>query len=178
MNNTSRTIEKTNNDKEKVICNCLIFTTDESYETKLCSTGHNFYAFNNPNLKTWDTSEYNLPRNYFILPVNEIPQWVRWDVIIVQSKAFQFTTAKKIRDIINVPIITVENSEPVSVPQLEQQVENMKSMIGDINVFNSEKTAELWEIDHNNYIISSEDGDDIFTTKWEVLIETIYERSA
>lgn len=176
MNNTSRIIEKSNNEG-RVVCNCLIFTTDESYETKLCKTKHNFYAFSDPNLKSWDTKEFKIPENYYTLPNNEIPQWIRWDVIIVQSKSFQFPTAKKISNAINVPVIVVENSEPVQVPQLAQQVENMRSMVGDINVFNSENTAKIWGIDHNNYIISS-DNEELFVVQWEVLIENIYERTA
>ena len=50
----------------------LTFPTHERYETQLCKTGHDFYAFTSTDQKKWDTAYAELPDNYYLLPENSI----------------------------------------------------------------------------------------------------------
>ena len=172
MNKTRKIL--TNANKEDIVAQCLIFTTNEEYETKLCKTHHQFHAFNHKDLKGWDTKEYAIPENYTVLKYNELPTWIDFSAIIVQNKIFQYNIAKNIRDALHIPIIAVERSKPSTNPAIQQEVTFMKNCIGDINVFTSEEHAELWGIDHRTIVIT-ENNEEQFVAQWETILEQICE---
>lgn len=174
MNKLKRLISKSNINLEKKVCNCIIFTTNEEYEQKLCKTDHNFYAFSSEQLKKWDHEEYKKPDNYFILPENEIPIWTNFDVVIVQHKLGQYASGRKISNLLELPLVVVEHYMPRSISKMEQQLEQLTAMRGDLNVFTSQECAEAWGIE-DNYIINSEPEED-FVVQWQVLLEQFYER--
>jgi len=172
MNKIKSWIDKCN--KESKTCNCIIFTTNEEYETNLCKTGHNFYAFSAEELKAWDEEEHPRPDNYFILPKNEVPIWINFDVVIVQHKIGQYSQGKQISDLLQIPMIVVEHAMPRVISKMEQQIDQLKSMRGHLNVFTSAEAAEAWGIE-DSYVINSNPEED-FITQWQVLLEQFYER--
>tara|TARA_B100001094_G_scaffold332776_1_gene406424 strand:+ start:4651 stop:5175 length:525 start_codon:yes stop_codon:yes gene_type:complete len=172
MNKIKSWIEKSNRKKSK--CNCIIFTTNEDYEVKLAKTGHNFYAFSSEELKSWDDEEHKRPDNYFVLPKNEIPIWLNFDVIIVQHKIGQYSKGKQISDLLKIPMIVVEHSMPRVISKMEQQIDQLKSMRGHLNIFTSSESADAWGIE-DSYVINSDPEED-FITQWTVLLEQFYER--
>ena len=174
MNKLKRLISKSNVDPEKKVCNCIVFTTNEEYEQKLCKTDHNFYAFSSEQLKKWDEEEYDRPENYFILPENEIPIWVNFDVVIVQHKLGQYAAGKQVSNLLESPLIVVEHSMPRVISKMEQQIDQLKAMRGDLNIFTSQQCAEAWGIE-GSYILNSEPEED-FVAQWQVLLEQFYER--
>ena len=133
--------------------NILTFPTHERYETQLCKTGHNFFAFSAEGAKTWNTEQTPIPDNYYILKQNEIPTNIDFDFILVQSKFGQFQLSERIRQVLDVKRIVLEHTVPTNNFS-EQQINQLKQMIGDVNVFISEYSAEIWEIDHNTNVIN------------------------
>jgi hypothetical protein len=175
MNKVQQIISSANEEAVPFWSGFLIITTDESYESKLAKTGFRFFAFNSTDFKSWDDDEMPMPENYFILPRDSIPSWLDLRGIIIQNKIFHYGLAKKIQKILKIPIICIERSEPTQVSTLEQQVDSMKSMVGDVNIFSSSSCEKLWEIDHNNFVIE-EDDEDMFVSHWSALLENFLER--
>ena len=161
MNKLKRIISKSNADPEKKVCNSIIFTTNEEYEQKLCKTEHNFYAFSSEQLKKWDEEEYERPENYFILPDNEIPIWTNFDVVIVQHKLGQYAAGRQVSELLELPLIVVEHSMPRVISKMEQQLDQLKAMRGDLNIFTSQECAEAWDIE-GSYVLNSEPEEDLW----------------
>ena len=125
--------------------NILTFPTHERYETQLCKTGHNFYAFTGDGIKDWNIDFAPIPDNYHILPENSIYQGIRYDMILVQSKFGQFQAAQAINERIGVPLVILEHTMPIT--QLNpEHVEASRGWVGDINVFISEFSRDDWSL--------------------------------
>jgi glycosyltransferase involved in cell wall biosynthesis len=151
-NSVSRLIRLANSTKPEKY-NILTFPTHERYETQLCKTGHNFYSFHLPNLKKWNTSQLPLPTNYYVLAEQNSCDFIGYDFILSQSKFWQFQVASQLAQKLNIPIISLEHTIPTYQTMSKEIIENMKSMIGDVNVFISQYSQNQWEIRHNSVII-------------------------
>lgn len=145
-NTVSRIIDITNLDKKKKY-NILTFPTHERYETSLCKTGHEFYSLNIQNMKRWNSDQTPIPVNYHVLPENQICDYLNYDFILVQSKFGQFQLAKDINQNLNLPIICLEHTMPIPNVMDQSQVEQMRNMSGDLNVFISNFSKKQWGID-------------------------------
>lgn len=141
---TQQIINKSfNPTKEKY--NILTFDTHERYQTQLCKTGHNFYSFRYNNCKEWDTKYAPIPNNYFIMPKNSLINALDFDFVLSQSKFGQFQIAQQIKNVLNVPLISLEHTLPIpSWPT--GQLDIFKKMTGDFNVFISEYSVREWFI--------------------------------
>lgn len=146
---TKKIINRCNNQKKDKY-NILTFPTHERYETQLSKTGHNFYSFHLPKLKKWNSEQVSIPENYFIMPEGDTCSYIEYDFILSQSKFWQFQAAKQIQNIINVPIISLEHTLPTPQTISKQNIESMRNMVGDINVFISEYSAKEWQINSPN----------------------------
>lgn len=144
--NIIRSLEK----KDKY--NILTFDTHERYQTQLCKTGHNFYSFRYENCKEWNTNYAEFPSNYYVLPKHTIPNGVEIDLILSQSKFGQFQMCSKIVQNFRVPLVSLEHTLPIpNWP--EQQLEGFRRMVGDVNVFISEYSANEWNMNCDAKII-------------------------
>ena len=158
-NQTARIIRKAINKKEKY--NILTFDTHERYQTQLAKTGHNFYSFRYQGCKTWNETFSKLPDNYYILPENVLYKSIDFDFILSQSKFGQFQVAKKIQQDFKLPIVSLEHTLPIdSWP--EAQLKSFRSMSGDINVFISKYSKDIWDIDQDADIIHHSVDTDLF----------------
>jgi len=146
---TKKIIDKCNNPKREVY-NILTFPTHERYETQLSKTGHNFYSFHVENLKKWNSDQVDIPENYYIMPESDFCSYIEYDFILSQSKFWQFQAAKQIQQVIKVPIISLEHTLPTPQTISKQNIEAMRNMVGDINVFISEYSAKEWGINSDN----------------------------
>tara|TARA_B100001094_G_C18192240_1_gene808061 strand:+ start:3161 stop:4162 length:1002 start_codon:yes stop_codon:yes gene_type:complete len=157
MSNQTKTILSKTRKKEKY--NILTFDTHERYQTQLCKTGHNFYSFRADGGKKWDTDYAPLPSNYYILPPNSIISGLNIDFILSQSKFGQFQAASQIAPTFGVPILSLEHTLPIpNWP--EQQLQNFRSMIGNVNVFISEYSVKKWSMNcHTDVIHHSVDSE-------------------
>lgn len=145
-NTTARIIDNTNvNKKDKY--NILTFPTHERYETELCKTGHEFYSLNISNAKKWNSDQTDIPVNYHVLPENQSCDYLNFDFILVQSKFGQFQVAQNINQQLGLPIICLEHTLPTPPSMTQSQINQMKNMRGDINVFISQFSKSRWGID-------------------------------
>lgn len=145
-NTVSRIIDITNLDKKEKY-NILTFPTHERYETSLCKTGHEFYSLNIQNMKKWNSDQTPIPANYHILPENQICNYLNYDFILVQSKFGQFQLAKDINQQLSLPIVCLEHTMPIPNVMDQSQVQQMRSMSGDLNVFISNFSKKQWGMD-------------------------------
>lgn len=137
----------------KTTFNILTFPTHERYESQLAKTGHNFFSFHLENMKKWNSDQVEIPSNYYILPEGDPCAYIDYDFILSQSKFWQFQVAKQIQQAIKVPIISLEHTLPTPQTMSNQQLENMRHMVGDINIFISEYSAHAWNIYNNTSVI-------------------------
>jgi len=129
--------------------NILTFPTHERYETQLCKTGHNFYAFQAEGMKEWNTAYADIPSNYYRLPLNSIYQGINYDFILSQSKFGQFQAAKQINVRLDIPMLSLEHTVPIpNWP--DGQAQSLASMVGDVNVFISEHSRDAWGVPSEN----------------------------
>lgn len=133
--------------KEGERLNILTFPTHERYESGLCKTGHNFYAYRGDNIKDWNKGYAPLPNNYTLLvPGKEPPLEVDFDIILSQNKAGQFPVALYFSKIFHCPMISLEHTLPVS-GWTNETIEQFSKMSGDVNVFISEYSVGKWGFD-------------------------------
>lgn len=150
-NSSSRRIAIANSKPSKF--NILTFPTHERYETQLCKTGHNFYSFNMSNQKKWNKEQSPVPSNYYILPENNSCSYIGYDFILVQSKFWQFQVAQQINRTLNLPIVVLEHTWPLYGVQEDSQINSMRQMRGNANIFISETSAQAWNIGTDYHVI-------------------------
>ena len=132
--------------------NILTFPTHERYETQLCKTGHNFYAFHAEGMKEWNADYAAIPTNYYRLPSNSIYQGINYDFILSQSKFGQFQVATQIQERLNVPLLSLEHTVPIpSWP--DGKAQSLASMVGDVNIFISKYSRNAWKVPSKNTAI-------------------------
>lgn len=152
INSVKRLIDISNVSHKKTY-NILTFPTHERYETQLCKTGHNFYSFHLPNLKKWNRSQLPVPDNYYILPEERACEYIKYDFILVQSKYWQYQVAQQINQLLNLPIVCLEHTLPTPQTISKNNIELMKHMLGDINIFISDYSKKEWGINYNTKVI-------------------------
>lgn len=133
--------------------NILTFPTHERYETGLCMTGHNFYAYRAQGIKDWNTNYGKVPNNYTLLNpelgFEQIPHYVEFDLVLSQNKFGQFQHAYPISQQLNVPLVSLEHTLPMEQWTKQQRLQ-LKEMRGKINVFISEYSLDQWWWDNRN----------------------------
>jgi hypothetical protein len=142
------------NSPKKEKYNILTFPTHERYETQLCKTGHNFYSFSMDGQKEWNAEQTKPPANYYILPKNELPAFTEIDMVLVQSKFWQFQIAAQILETLPVPMIVLEHTLPTPRTHNPEQIDQMRQMTGHVNIFISKFSQQQWNINSiNNYVL-------------------------
>jgi hypothetical protein len=145
-NNTVERIVDIANSNKPMRYNILTFPTHERYETQLCKTGHEFYSFTSDRFKRWNTSQVEVPSNYHILPDNQVCGYLKYDFILVQSKFWQFQVAQQINQQLSIPIICLEHTLPTPQTMTFDQINSMRQMSGDVNIFISDFSKKAWNI--------------------------------
>jgi glycosyltransferase involved in cell wall biosynthesis len=127
--------------------NILTFPTHERYETNLCKTGHNFYAWRAPGIKDWNTSYAPLPDNYTLLNPNrqaaQLPLHIDIDLVLSQNKFGQFQIAGQLAPQLAAPLVSIEHTLPMK-DWPKGRVYNMKQLKGHQNLFISEFSRREW----------------------------------
>ncbi len=123
--------------------NILCSPTHEGFQTSLCHTNHNFYSFWTDQIKRWVTEYRPVPKNYFILPDNIIPNWLDFHVVLSQNKFDQYQRLKPIADNLHLNLISVEHTFPFPGWNSEQRG-RLHELRGKHNVFITKKSLEAW----------------------------------
>jgi glycosyltransferase involved in cell wall biosynthesis len=152
INSVKRIINCCNTNANKQY-NILTFPTHERYESQLAKTGHNFYSFNIKNGKKWNKDQILPPENYHILPEGYVCEYIPYDFILVQSKFWQYQVAQQINQALMLPIIVLEHTLPTPQTISEQNIQIMRSMVGNLNIFISEYSQKAWNIHAESDII-------------------------
>lgn len=151
-NSVKRIVDLANNvDKKKF--KILTFPTHERYQTQLCKTGHDFYELNVTGQKKWNLDQCPFPPNYYSLPLDNLCGHINYDFILSQSKFGQLQLAQKIFNSLHIPIISLEHTVPLHGVQEKSQINNMRRMIGNVNVFISEYSKNEWNMEVDSHVI-------------------------
>ena len=145
-----RDMSKSFGEPEKYII--LTFAAHERYQSQLAKTGHNFYLFQSDGVKNWNNDYAPLPDNHYILPRETLYKGLSFDMILSHSKFGQFQMSELINKNLGLPIISLEHTVPT--PHLKQEwLNEIKNMTGDIDVFISEYSKGVWELNTDEYEI-------------------------
>lgn len=125
----------------------LTCPTHERYESQICKANAVFYALRGPTVKDWNTNYAQVPENYILLnPARgpfQLPDDVDFDLVLSQNKFGQFQILKGLAQELHLPLVSIEHTLPPDTwPQ--SQLDALKTMKGDINVFISEFSRERW----------------------------------
>ena len=132
--------------------NILTFAAHERYQSQLAKTGHNFYLFQSDGVKNWNNDYAPLPDNHYILPRETLYKGLSFDMILSHSKFGQFQMSELINKNLGLPIISLEHTVPT--PNLKQEwLNEIKNMTGDIDVFISEYSKDVWDLNTDEYEI-------------------------
>ena len=132
--------------------NILTFAAHERYQSQLAKTGHNFYLFQSDGVKNWNNDYAPLPDNHYILPRETLYKGLSFDMILSHSKFGQFQMSELINKNLGLPIISLEHTVPT--PNLKQEwLDEIKNMTGDIAVFISEYSKDVWDLNTDEYKI-------------------------
>lgn len=127
--------------------NILTGITHEGFESSLCKTGHNFYAFPHQSFKQkWNEQYRPIPDNYHILSSQKLPIDLEFDFILSQNKFGQFDVFSILSEQYNLPIISLEHTL-VMKEWSEQRKERCRRQRGIINVFISDYSVDKWGFD-------------------------------
>ena len=133
--------------------NILTFPTHERYETNLSLTGHNFYSFHIKGSKKWNYEHMPPPENYHILPEEQLCSFIGYDLILSQSKYWQYQVAQQINRQLGLPLICLEHTVPTPNVHSEEQITELKKMYGLVNVYISQYSKEQWNGPDSSVII-------------------------
>jgi glycosyltransferase involved in cell wall biosynthesis len=113
----------------------------------LAKTNAVFYMVRTPSVKDWNPIYAPLPANHVLLNPDrgdkQIPPELDFDLVLSQNKFGQFQLAKQVASVHHLPLVSLEHTLPHS-SWSPAQVEQLKGMRGDINVFISEFSREAW----------------------------------
>lgn len=132
--------------------NIICAPTHEAFETGLARTGHRFWAVRSSQVKDWNTKYRPVPPNYILLnPTRgqfQLPPEVDFDVVLSQNKFGQFQILAPLAQQLHLPLVSLEHT--LAMPSWPKgQLEQMKQMRGDINVFISEFSRREWGWESN-----------------------------
>ena len=143
--------------------NVLTFSTHERYQSNMADIDANFWLINSNKFKLWNTKFAEIPKNHICLnniySLNDLPNYIDFDLVLSQSKFNQYSFAKKISNQLNIPLITIEHTFMI------EQRDILKNMIGDVNIFISEYSAKSWCANYPFYVIEHGINSKVFHNK-------------
>ena len=163
MNAVDKIIQQANTPVRSRL-NILTVPSHERYETQICKTGHNFFAIDFSEGKKWEVKSAPIPKNYYIMPTDQLTTHIDYDVILIHDKKL-YEVALDLAKKVKAPIVIVEHQQPI--PELfgEQYISDYKSKLGDVNVFVTDVGQKAWNIKHNSLVINHSIDYNLFNDK-------------
>lgn len=129
--------------------NIISFATHERYQSNLAKTGHNFYMIQGQGVKPWEYKYAPVPAGHFLLQDLAIPSYIDVDIVLSQNKSAHFNYSIDVAKRTGAPIISLEHCLPP--PNIDQgNLDRYKQHKGDVNVFISEYSRDMWGFDQDN----------------------------
>lgn len=145
----------------KEVLNILTFDTHERYQTQLAKTGHNFFSFQAPQMKKWDTRFAPRPSNYYTLPPNTVYNGLDIDIILSQSKYGQYQAARKIQQVLQVPLMCLEHTTPDD-GMTSERFNALAKCYSEHNVFITDFSASAWKCESPYKVIAHSVDTELF----------------
>lgn len=141
----------------------LTFPTHEGYQSLLDQTGHEFYMITGPNLKGWDYHTRPLPPNHFLLKdsYQEGKLFEPIDLVLCQSRDFQYDLARTIADQHEIPMVQLEHTQP-PLQANPKQLAHIQQRKSKNHVYITEFSKNAWG-DNNGIVIPHGIPTDKFT---------------
>lgn len=129
--------------KEKL--NILCGTTHERQNSLLAKTGHNFYSVKlNQHFKKWDNRYGIMPQNWIELPDNHIPDYLSFDLVLIQHIFGQYQELIPIAKQMHIPTIRLEHTTYVWDDN-GKMAKMSNQMRGDFNIFITNDSVQKWQ---------------------------------
>lgn len=139
--------------KQRSCLNILSFPYHEAYHYNVAKTGHNFYMLQAEGINTWKEWNRPIPSNTTILPKDfPPPPHLDFDLIFSNNKFGNLQLAQQLSRQLHIPIVNCEHTWPIDLWPAGQ-LEQMKSMVGHINVFISEVSRDAWLWKENESVV-------------------------
>lgn len=127
--------------------NILCAVAHERYEVGLSKCNVEFWAWQGPGIKPWNSKYAPVPENYHLLNAKlgnrQLPIHVDIDLCLSHNRFAHFEVLKSIARQIQVPLINLEHTlPPPGMPT--GMLKYARSMSGDKDVFISEYSREKW----------------------------------
>ena len=149
MNLTKRIIKACNSTEEKKL-NIILLHSNERYESTLAQTGHNFFCPMFKDDVRWEDNIAKRPDNIFLLGEQALNyQYLSAfspDLIIAQNRNKHWAVAKNICDLIHIPSVLIERYPPPQSREYNEQVEAIKKISADVNIFDNVHCQKLWNL--------------------------------
>lgn len=134
----------------------------EAYSWTISHTPHEFYLMNGPGLKQWSFQTRDLPPNHYMymVPPEQIRNDINVDILLTQNRMTDYPLMKAIKDQTGLPLINLTHT---SVPPglNQKQIDNLKGLRGDINVYITDHNKNAWG-DENGIVIPHGIDDKVF----------------
>jgi hypothetical protein len=145
--NQLNTIIRNSIRKDNDTYNILTFPTHERYQQGLTNTQAHYYLWHGPGIKTWNDNYGKLPQNHTLLngnkQQNQLLDYINYDIIWSHQKFSQFQVAAQLATQLKLPLLSLEHTCPMP-NWSKQQLKQLKNMRGDINVFITAYSRDLW----------------------------------
>lgn len=127
--------------------NVLTYPCHERYQSNLTKVNALFYMWQGEGIKDWKTVYAPIPPNHILLDPNlgnkQIPLDIDIDVVLSQNKFAHYNISRQLADHFKVPLICLEHCT-VMENWTPQQIQQLKGMQGDVNLFISEYSRKAW----------------------------------
>ncbi len=137
-----------NNNTKKY--NILTAPTHFRYQSNLSKLPHTFYLLQKEGFVKWHPEREPCPSNHILLDGfdSQIKPDIKIDLVFAQQIFNQLQTLQPIAQHINAPLVRVEHTTPTGWP--DKQIDALKQLRGNINVFISKWSVGAWHFDEND----------------------------
>jgi len=150
--NITRAATRKEGEPLNILCNSI----HEAYQTSISKCNANFYIFQHPHCKKWNTTYRPLPPNFIQLKEelkqNQIPPYVDFDLVLIESVFGHFQIMKPIADAMHVPTLRLEHTSRMPWWD-DDKMRELKNLKADTNVFISAQSRSDWWFEEDALVI-------------------------
>lgn len=158
MNTIQYIVDKINKNKPKHY-HILTHAAHEGYQSLFNGMPHTFYLLNRKGMKTWEKRYRHIPNNHIEIDNPfEVPNV---DFVLSHERFGSLQHFLQLQLNTRWPIIHLEHVQPQD-RWPKQQLQELKSVCGDINIYITEYNKNSWGIFHNTQVIKHGIDDTLF----------------